>query len=65
MMDKLIHDFFEDEFIPDFLTLVLDAECRLPIKHHKKWDDPVPSLFIPPHPSNQTHPKCTLLFLAS
>jgi hypothetical protein len=34
--DKLIHDLFYDELIPDFLTLVLDTKCRLLIKHHKK-----------------------------
>jgi hypothetical protein len=55
--DELMHDFFEDELIPDSLTLVLDAQGHLSIKHHKKWDDPVPSLFITPNPSNQMHPK--------
>jgi hypothetical protein len=44
--DELIHDFFEDKLIPNFLTLVLDAEGLLLIKHHKKWDDSVPSLLI-------------------
>jgi hypothetical protein len=42
--DELIYDFFEDEIIPDSLTLVPDAEGRLPTKHHKKWDDYIPSL---------------------
>jgi hypothetical protein len=55
--NEFIYDFFEDELILDSLMLILDAEGRLSIKHHKKWDDPVPSLFIPPNPSNQMHPK--------
>jgi hypothetical protein len=33
--DEPIHNFFKDELIPDSLTLVLDAEGHLPIKHHK------------------------------
>jgi hypothetical protein len=37
--------------------LVLDAESRLPTKHYKKWDDTIPSHFISPCPTNQTHPK--------
>jgi hypothetical protein len=44
--DELVCDFFRDALIPLFLTLVRDAESRLPTKHYKKWDDPIPSLFI-------------------
>jgi hypothetical protein len=34
--DELIHDFFEDEVIPDSLTLILDAEGHLLTKHKKR-----------------------------
>jgi hypothetical protein len=34
--EEPIHDYFEDELISDFLTLVLDAQGHLSIKHHKK-----------------------------
>jgi hypothetical protein len=33
--DEHIHDIFKGEFILDFLTLVLDTEDHLSIKHHK------------------------------
>jgi hypothetical protein len=43
--DEPIHDFFEDELIPDSMTLVLDAEGRLSIKHNKNG-------MIPSHSSS-------------
>jgi hypothetical protein len=50
--DDLIHAFFEDEPIPDCLTLILDIEGCLSIKHHKKLDDLVPSPKL--HPTKHT-----------
>jgi hypothetical protein len=49
--------FLDDGFIPDLLTLGTDAKFCIQTKHCKRWDDFIPSLFIPHHPSNQMYPR--------
>jgi hypothetical protein len=50
----VIREIFLNELILHFLTHIHDneIETRISIKHHKKWDDTIRSLFVPPHPSN-------------
>jgi hypothetical protein len=49
--------FFEDELTLDSMTLILDADDRFSIKHHKQLDDFISSIFIHPNPWKQMHPK--------
>jgi hypothetical protein len=50
--DELIHDFFEDELILDSLTLSVASQSNT-IKNGMTRP-------IPPHPSNQTHPRLSV-----